>query len=61
MLKWVKRDKVEKESGHIAYIDLFYDVETMVEYLCYGDKNLIVRADKDGKPMLYHKYLKDYN
>lgn len=55
MLKWVKRNKVEKESGHIAYIDLFYDTETMVEYLCYGDKNLIVRVDKDGKPVLYHK------
>lgn len=54
MLKWVKRTKVEKESGHIAYIDLFYDTETMVEYFCYGDKNLIVRVNEDGKPMLYH-------
>ena len=54
MLRWIKRTKVEKESGHVAYIDLFYDTETMVEYFCYGDKNLIVRADEYGKPVLYH-------
>lgn len=50
---WVKRERVEKEQGHVAYIDLFYDEVSKVEYLCYGDKNLIVRVDENGKPMLH--------
>lgn len=49
---WIKREKVEKEAGHLAFIDLFRDEETGVEYWCYGDKNLVPRLNADGSPYI---------
>lgn len=53
MLKWIERVRVNKENGHYAFIDRFYDTETMVEYYCYGDNNLTVRVNSDGTPYLH--------
>ena len=50
MLKWIERVRVNKENGHYAFIDRFYDTDTMVEYYCYGDNNLTVRVNSEGRP-----------
>ena len=51
MLKWIERVRVNKENGHYAFIDRFYDTDT--EYYCYGDNNLTVRVNRDGTPYLH--------
>ena len=53
MLKWIERIRVNKENNHYAFIDRFYDTETMVEYYCYGDNNLTVRINATGTPYLH--------
>ena len=47
MLKWLDRFRVEKESGHVVWIDIYVDTETQVEYYGYGD-SLTPRYKADG-------------
>lgn len=52
MLIHIERFKVEKDDGHVAYFDRYYDKETLVEY--YGaDKFLVMRTNSDGSPVIY--------
>ena len=53
MLKWSERVSVNNENGDYAFIDRFYDTDTLVEYYCYGDNNLTVRVNRDGTPYLH--------
>ena len=52
MLVHVERVKVEKDDGHIMWLDVYYDMETLVEY--FGvDKTLTMRVNADGTPKIY--------
>ena len=37
MLQWLKRICVEKESGHVVWVDIYIDTETNVEYCGLGN------------------------
>ena len=47
MIKWLERIKVEKESGHVTYFDVYVDTETGVQYIGHGD-SLTPRYNSDG-------------
>ena len=47
MLKWINRYRVNKENGHVAWVDLYEDVETGVQYFGVGD-SLSPRFNSDG-------------
>lgn len=33
LIQWIKRERVEKEEGHVAWVDYYLDTETGVQYL----------------------------
>ena len=47
MLKWINRYRVNKENGHVAWVDLYEDIETGVQYFGLGD-SLSPRYNIDG-------------
>lgn len=49
MLKWINRCRVNKENNHVAWVDLYQDIETGVQYFGLGD-SLSVRMDENGTP-----------
>lgn len=51
MIQWIKRERVEKEEGHVAWIDHYWDTETGVQYLGMNG-NLTPRLGHDGRPVL---------
>lgn len=51
MLKWLRRFKVEKEQGHVVWVDLYEDVETRIQYFGLGN-NIVPRYTIDH-PGLY--------
>ena len=48
MLKWINRYRVDKENGHVTWIDIYQDVETGVQYFGCGD-SLSPRYQSNGK------------
>ena len=44
---FVERIKVEKESGHVTYMDIYQDKMTGVQYIGHGDC-LVPRYRADG-------------
>ena len=49
MLKWINRYRVNKENNHVAWVDLYQDIETGVQYFGLGD-SLSVRLNENGTP-----------
>lgn len=47
MLKWIKRCQIQKEEGHVTYLDLYVDTETGVQYFGMAN-NLTPRYDSNG-------------
>lgn len=47
MIKHVERIKVEKEEGHVTYMDIYQDTLTGVQYIGHGDA-LCPRYNADG-------------
>lgn len=37
MLKWIKRFKVNKEEGHVVWVDLYQDMDTGIQYFGMGN------------------------
>lgn len=52
MFKLISRNKVQKEDNHVAWVDLYFDTETNVEYVAIGDK-LCPRYNADGSLVIY--------
>lgn len=47
MLKWINRYRVDKENGHVTWVDIYKDIQTNVQYLSIGD-SLVPRYNIDG-------------
>ena len=51
MIQWMERVKVEKEAGHVTYMDLYKDTVTGVLYIGHDDV-LVPRYNADGTLMV---------